>query len=67
MAARLQSTSDIDTIQLSSHIYEQLEDIEFDTKIKIVTKENVFLKNIGSKTTYNIFPTHVTNCHANIV
>jgi class 3 adenylate cyclase len=32
MAARLQSTADIDTIQLSRHIYEQLEDIDFDEK-----------------------------------
>ena len=56
MASRLQSTADIDTIQLSRHIYEQLEDIDFDEKFKIITKENVFLKNMGSITTYNIPP-----------
>ena len=57
MAARLQSTANIDTIQLSIHVYEQLENIEFDDiKFEIITKENVFLKNIGSVTTYNIRP-----------
>jgi len=58
MASRLQSTADIDTIQLSRHIYEQLQDIDFDIKFEIITKENVFLKNIGSIITYNIPPTH---------
>jgi class 3 adenylate cyclase len=57
VASRLQSTADIDTIQVSRHIYEHLADIEFNTPFEIVTKENVFLKNIGSVTTYNIFPT----------
>lgn len=56
IAARLQSTADIDTIQMSRHIYEQLEDIDFDIKFDIITKENVFLKNLGSVTTYNIPP-----------
>jgi class 3 adenylate cyclase len=54
IASRLQSTAEIDTIQLSKHIYEQLEDIVFDIKIKVIQKENVFLKNLGSITTYNI-------------
>ena len=54
MAARLQSTADIDTIQLSRHIYEQLEEIEFDIEFEITKKENVFLKNMGSITSYNI-------------
>jgi len=54
MAARLQSTADVDTIQLSRHIYEQLEEIEFDIEFEIITKENVFLKNMGSVTSYNI-------------
>lgn len=54
VAARLQSTADIDTIQLSRHIYEQLEEIEFDQKFEIIVKENVFLKNIGSIKTYTI-------------
>jgi len=54
IAARLQSTADVDTIQMSTHIYEQLEEIEFDRPLHIKKKENVFLKNIGSVTTYNI-------------
>jgi class 3 adenylate cyclase len=54
MAARLQSTADIDTIQVSSFIYEELKDIDFDIKLNINIKENVFLKNIGSVTTYNV-------------
>jgi len=56
MASRLQSTAEIDTIQLSRHIYEQLGEIEFDIKFEVILKENVFLKNIGSITTYNIPP-----------
>jgi class 3 adenylate cyclase len=56
IASRLQSTAEIDTIQLSKHIYEQLEDIVFDIKIEVIPKENVFLKNLGSITTYNIVP-----------
>jgi adenylate cyclase len=56
MASRLQSTAEIDTIQLSRHIYEQLEEIEFDIKFEVILKENVFLKNMGSITTYNIPP-----------
>jgi class 3 adenylate cyclase len=62
MAARLQSTADIDTIQFSRHIYEQIKEIEFNKKIEIITKENVFLKNMGSITTYNIIP---NNCNYN--
>lgn len=56
VASRLQSTADIDTIQVSRDIYEQLADIDFNTPFEIVTKENVFLKNIGSVTTFNIVP-----------
>jgi class 3 adenylate cyclase len=59
MASRLQSTAEIDTIQLSRHIYEQLEEIEFDIKFEVIPKENVFLKNMGSITTYNIPPPHI--------
>jgi class 3 adenylate cyclase len=55
VAARLQSTAEEDTIQMSEHIYEQIED-DMGTDIDIVKKENVFLKNIGSVTTYNILP-----------
>jgi class 3 adenylate cyclase len=56
MASRLQSTADANTIQFSRHIYEQLDDIHFDEDLEIVIKENIFLKNIGSVTTYNISP-----------
>ena len=56
VAARLQSTADINTIQMSRHIYEQIEDIGMDKEIEIIKKENVFLKNLGSITTYNIQP-----------
>jgi class 3 adenylate cyclase len=56
VASRLQSTAEIDTIQFSKHIYEQVKDIEFDKNFEITIKENVFLKNMGSVTTYNIRP-----------
>jgi class 3 adenylate cyclase len=56
MAARLQSTAEIDTIQISSDVYEQLENIGIDKKYEFIIKENVFLKNMGSVTTYNISP-----------
>lgn len=57
VASRLQTTADKDTIQMSRHIYEQLDEIDFDMKFEVKEKENVFLKNIGSITTYNITPT----------
>ena len=56
VASRLQCTGEPDTIQLSRHIYEQLEEIDFDIEFDIITKENVFLKNLGSRTTYIISP-----------
>ncbi len=55
VTARLQSTADPNTIQMSRHIYEQLSEIEFDIKFEIIKKENIFFKNIGSVTTYNIY------------
>lgn len=55
VASRLQSTAETNTIQMSRHIYEQLAEIDFDVKFTIIQKENVFLKNIGSITTYNIY------------
>uniref|UniRef100_A0A6C0DAG0 Guanylate cyclase domain-containing protein n=1 Tax=viral metagenome TaxID=1070528 RepID=A0A6C0DAG0_9ZZZZ len=54
VAARLQSTADLNTIQMSTHIYEKLTEIDFDRPLHIKKKDNVFLKNIGSVTTYNI-------------
>uniref|UniRef100_A0A6C0JKS6 Guanylate cyclase domain-containing protein n=1 Tax=viral metagenome TaxID=1070528 RepID=A0A6C0JKS6_9ZZZZ len=56
MASRLQSTAEIDTIQISSDVYELLQTVEIDKKYEFVIKENVFLKNMGSVTTYNIPP-----------
>ena len=56
ITSRLQSTADINTIQVSKHIYEQLSDIYFEEKLNIMEKENVFLKNIGTVTTYVIQP-----------
>jgi class 3 adenylate cyclase len=56
MAARLQTTADVDTIQLSSDIFEEFENINFNVKLNVIKKDNVFLKNIGSVTTYNIQP-----------
>ena len=54
VASRLQSTAEVDTIQFSKHIYEKIEEIDFDVNFEIIKKENVFLKNIGSITTYNM-------------
>ena len=56
VAARLQSTADEDSIQMSHHIYEKLEEIDFEETFEIIRKENVFLKNIGSTTTFTITP-----------
>lgn len=56
VASRLQSTADVNSIQMSRHIYEQLGEITFDESFNIITKENVFLKNIGSVNTFNIYP-----------
>jgi len=56
VASRLQCTAEPDTIQLSIHVYEQLEEIDFNMKFDLIIKENVFLKNLGSRTTYIISP-----------
>jgi len=56
VAARLQSTADINCIQMSRHIYEKIGEIDFNTSFNIITKDGVFLKNIGSVKTYNIYP-----------
>ena len=54
VANRLQTTTDPDTIQISTHVYEiakeKLIDVYFEEK------KNVFLKNLGSRTTYIISP-----------
>jgi class 3 adenylate cyclase len=54
VASRLQSTAEINTIHFSHHIYEQLDEIKFDTKLNIQKNENVYLKNIKNMTTYFI-------------
>ena len=56
MASRLQSTADVDTIQMSRHVYEHADEIDFKKNIEYIEKKNVFLKNIGLTTTYNIAP-----------
>lgn len=56
VASRLQSTAEPDTIQMSRHIYEQFNEIEFENDIQVIEKENVYLKNIGSVTTFVITP-----------
>jgi class 3 adenylate cyclase len=56
VAARLQSTADPDSIQMSTHVYEQTEEIDFGKEVVIETKEKVFLKNIGTRVTYVIPP-----------
>jgi len=54
VANRLQTTTDPNTIQISTHVYEiakeKFVDIDFNEK------KNVFLKNLGSRTTYVISP-----------
>ena len=54
VANRLQTSTDPDTIQISGHVYEiakeKLVDVYFEEK------KNVFLKNLGSRTTYIISP-----------
>jgi class 3 adenylate cyclase len=56
VASRLQSTADIDSIQISRHIYEKIGEIDFDNIFNCIFKENVFLKNLGTINTYNIYP-----------
>ena len=53
IASRLQSTCDIDCIQISESVYEIIKDTSFENDIIFHKKENVFLKNIGSVNTYN--------------
>jgi class 3 adenylate cyclase len=55
IAARLQSTADENTIQMSCPVYELAKEIDFGMNIEYIEKTNVFLKNIGNVITYNIF------------
>jgi class 3 adenylate cyclase len=59
VAARLQSTANENTIQMSSTVYELAKEIDFEMNIEYIEKTNVFLKNIGNVITYNIC---FTNC-----
>jgi len=54
VANRLQTNTDPDTIQISIHVYEIAKE-KFDD-IHFHEKNNVFLKNMGSRTTYVISP-----------
>lgn len=56
VASRLQSTADADTIQISRHVYEFAQQIKFGMEIQYKIKEDVYLKNLGTITTYNITP-----------
>jgi len=52
VANRLQTSTDPDTIQISAHVYEIAKEKFYD--IHFEEKKNVFLKNLGSRTTYVI-------------
>lgn len=54
VASRLQTTSDPDTIQISRHVYELIQETDFGMDIEFELKENVFLKNLGTTNTYMI-------------
>jgi len=58
VAARLQSTADTDVIQISQHIYDIAENTDFGIDIQFEKKENVFLKNIGTVTSYTVIPSN---------
>jgi hypothetical protein len=58
MASRLQSTADPNTIQLSRHIHEFIDEIDFGMDLHIQEKTMVFLKNVGTVSTFVITPTH---------
>jgi class 3 adenylate cyclase len=57
VANRLQTTTDPDSIQISTHVYEIAKEKHFENvNIHFEKKEEVFLKNLGSRTTYIISP-----------
>ena len=53
-ASRLQSTAHPNTIQISRHIYEFVQEVDFGVDIQFELRENVYLKNLGSMNTYVI-------------
>jgi len=55
MTSRLQSTTDINSIQFSEDIYDIIVSHKlFENDIEIIKNDNVFLKNIGHVTTFSI-------------
>ena len=56
VANRLQTTAEPNTIQISRHVYEFAETIDFGIDVKFELKENVYLKNLGTTNTYIIIP-----------
>ena len=58
IAARLQTNTEKNTIQISNDIYEIAKKIYFDKNIEYTFKKDVFLKNIGSINTYIINMDH---------
>jgi class 3 adenylate cyclase len=65
VASRLQSTADIDSIQMTRHIYEKMDEIDFNFIFDCILKENVFLKNLGTINTYNIYPLQIGEIQMN--
>jgi len=58
VANRLQTTTDPDTIQISTHVYDIAKETDFgEDRIHFEEKTDVFLKNLGSRTTYIITST----------
>lgn len=56
VANRLQTNTEANTIQISTHVYEIIKETELIETINIQKRDNVFLKNLGSRTTYVITP-----------
>jgi atrial natriuretic peptide receptor A len=52
VTSRLQSTTEPDTIQISTHVHEKILDINLGIELNYEKHEHVFLKNLGSRTTY---------------
>ena len=56
VANRLQTNTEPNTIQISTHVHEIIAEIDFGFEVNFERKDNVFLKNLGSRTTYIINP-----------
>jgi class 3 adenylate cyclase len=55
VANRLQTTAEADSIQMSRHVYEKINEMDIGMNLEYTMKENVFLKNIGCINTYNVY------------